>query len=119
MGGFEDIGTSRERPPLVLADYLSYDEMAISALVNVAVPTHFINRGGRFNEGKRDVTGEFERHGVYVACVGARFEVAGRMEWQTIMVTPLKMTCLTWGARGGAREDLEVHVVTQSAFTCT
>ena len=73
MGGFEDIGTSRERPPLVLADYLSYDEMAISALVNVAVPTHFINRGGRFNEGKREVTGEFERHGVYVACVGARF----------------------------------------------
>ena len=92
MGGFEDIGTSRERPPLVLADYLSYDEMAISALVNVAVPTHFINRGGRFNEGKRDVTGEFERHGVYVACVGARFEVAGRMEWQTIMVTPMQNT---------------------------
>ena len=92
MGGFEDIGTSRERPPLVLADYLSYDEMAISALVNVAVPTHFINRGGRFNEGKRDVTGEFERHGVYVACVGTRFEVAGRMEWQTIMVTPMQNT---------------------------
>lgn len=105
MGGFEDIGTSRERPPLVLADYLSYDEMAISALVNVAVPTHFINRGGRFNEGKPGVTGEFERHGVYVACVGARFEVPGRMEWQTIMVTPEQNTAANGYGPPSADDD--------------
>ncbi|KOO30193.1 hypothetical protein Ctob_015132, partial [Chrysochromulina tobinii] len=107
MGGFEDIGTSRERPPLVLADYLSYDEMAISALVNVAVPTHFINRGGRFNEGKPGVTGEFERHGVYVACVGARFEVPGRMEWQTIMVTPEQNTAANGYGPPSADDEAE------------
>ncbi|CAE7309414.1 MSH2, partial [Symbiodinium sp. KB8] len=45
-GGFEEIGTCKQRSPLLLQDYLSYDEMQISALISVAVPTLFINRGG-------------------------------------------------------------------------
>jgi len=38
-----------ERPPLTLDRTLSYDEMALAALLAVAVPTHFINPGDRFN----------------------------------------------------------------------
>lgn len=87
-GGFEMIGTRNERRPLVLEDYLSYDEMALAALVSVAVPTHFINAGDRFNQGRHDEPGRYERRGVYVGCVGARFEVPGKMEWQHVLVTP-------------------------------
>ena len=37
--GFEAIGTNHEQPPLILSDYLSYDEMQIAALLGVSVPT--------------------------------------------------------------------------------
>jgi hypothetical protein len=42
-GGFEMIGKDEERAPLVLKDYISYDEMQIAALLGVTVPTYFIN----------------------------------------------------------------------------
>ena len=56
QGGFDSIGTATEgtasaHPDLVLANYMSYDEIALAALVGVSTPTHFINAGGRFNQG--------------------------------------------------------------------
>lgn len=86
-GGFEFIGTPRERYPLVLKDYLSYDEMAIAALLGVSVPTYFINNGSRTNRGVPALAGTFEESGIYVGLVGARFEKPGYMEWAHIMVT--------------------------------
>ena len=50
VGGFDNVGTDREKYPLTLDRTLSYDEMALAALLAVAVPTHFINPGDRFNE---------------------------------------------------------------------
>ncbi|EOD20576.1 hypothetical protein EMIHUDRAFT_41890, partial [Emiliania huxleyi CCMP1516] len=45
-GGFERIGTADEGAgPLRLEQLMSYDEMAIAALLSVAVPTHFYNDG--------------------------------------------------------------------------
>ena len=45
-GGFERIGTADEvAGPLRLEQLMSYDEMAIAALLSVAVPTHFYNDG--------------------------------------------------------------------------
>ena len=35
-GGFEKIGTSHEVEPLYLKDYLSYDEIKVSALLSVS-----------------------------------------------------------------------------------
>lgn len=87
-GGFDEIGTTHQGPDLLLSNLLSYDEMAWSALVGVSVPTHFINAGGRFNRGETGSPGSFEDRGIYVGLVGARFERAGRMEWQHMLVTP-------------------------------
>lgn len=94
-GGFELIGTSQEKMPLMLGDYfkpeqgyLSYDEMLISALLGVSVPTYFINDGSRDNMGR---TGHgnrpYEQAGVYVGLVGPRFEKPGYMEWKHMVVT--------------------------------
>lgn len=87
IGGFEKIGTSEEKEPLTLANYLSYDEIQISALIGVSVPTHFINDGSRHNCSVPQDPNDFESKGIYVGLVGARFEKEGFMEWQHMIVT--------------------------------
>jgi hypothetical protein len=74
------VGTEHEKEPLVLKEYLSYDEIAISALIGVSSPTYFINSGGRYNRGKAGTPAEYTERGVYVGLVGARFEVPDQME---------------------------------------
>lgn len=44
-GGFEMIGKPEERHPLILSEFLSYDEMILSALVSVSAPTFFFQQG--------------------------------------------------------------------------
>lgn len=72
-GGFESIGTDAQISPLLLQDYLSYDEMTISALLGVSVPTMFINDGNRNNKAVQGLQGTYEASGVYTGLVGARF----------------------------------------------
>ena len=55
-GGWDAIGTAEEGS-LRLSELMSYDEIALAALVGVSVPTHFINKGGRFNLGEPDRPG--------------------------------------------------------------
>jgi uncharacterized protein DUF4804 len=86
-GGFERVGGPSERHPLSLSDLQSYDEMALSALIGVSVPTHFVNAGSRHNRAQPGPAGSFEPRGVYVGLVGARFEKPERMEWQHLVVT--------------------------------
>ena len=81
-GKFETIGTSKERAPLLLQDYLSYDEMQLAALIGVSSPTLFINNGDRSNVARKDSTNTHLASGVYVGLVGARFERPNLMEWQ-------------------------------------
>ena len=90
QGGFEKIGTAQERSPLILEEYLSYDEMQIAALLGVSVPTFFINNGNRNNSAIPGMPRTFEQEGVYVGLVGARFEKSGLMEWQHMIVTPIQ-----------------------------
>ncbi|KAL1520189.1 hypothetical protein AB1Y20_023659 [Prymnesium parvum] len=85
MGGFDPIGTEEEEPPHVLAELQSYDEMALSALIGMSTPTHFINDGARHNRGA--ASAKCEPSGVFVGLVGARFERTGVMEWQHLIVT--------------------------------
>eukprot|EP00854_Cymbomonas_tetramitiformis_P009099 gene9099-10781_t len=87
VGGFEDVGGLEESGNLRLDDLLSYDEMQLSALLGVAGRTHFINCGGRDNCAEPGEPETFERKGVYVGLVGARFERQGLMEWQTMIVS--------------------------------
>tara|TARA_R110002050_G_scaffold16353_1_gene49640 strand:+ start:284 stop:541 length:258 start_codon:yes stop_codon:yes gene_type:complete len=49
--GWLAINTAQAEAPLTLRDYLSYDEMQISAMVSVMGKTYFINPGGRNNQG--------------------------------------------------------------------
>lgn len=86
-GGFENVGTDDEKPPLALSEVISYDEMQISALLAVAGPTVFINDGERGNLGKNGEPGKFEEEGIIMGQVGCRFERAGFMEWQQFVVT--------------------------------
>ncbi len=91
-GAFEFIGTTQEEAPLVLSDYISYDEMQLATLIGVSVQTFFINAGNRNNQGKPAAPGCYEKQGVYVGLVGARFEKPGLMEWQHIIITPEQNT---------------------------
>ena len=106
-GGFESIGTIYEKTPLVLKEYLSYDEMQIAALIGVSVPTYFINNGDRNNQGKKGRAGTYEQQGVYVGLVGARFEQPGLMEWQHMIVTPSQNTQKNgYGSKQGSNNSL-------------
>lgn len=93
-GGFEKIGTARQTPPLLLADYNSYDEMQIAALLGVSTPTHFINDGNRQNAARPGPPGSFEPRGIYTGLVGARFEKPNLMEWRHMIVTRRQNTRL-------------------------
>lgn len=94
-GGFETVGTDQEKAPLLLKDYLSYDEMQIAALVAVSTPTYFINRGDRNNAGRIDTPSTYQETGVYVGLVGARFEKPHVMESQYILITQNNSTKTT------------------------
>lgn len=86
-GGFEKIGSPGEVPPLCLKDYLSYDEMKVSALLSVSSESFFINDGSRKNKGVPGKPGSFQEEGVIAGMVGARLKKAGYMEWQDCIVT--------------------------------
>lgn len=92
-GGFERIGSEDERPPLIFEQLISYDEMALSALMSVAVPTPFFNDGARNNRGRPGVAPTYPFNGVYTAVVGARFEKECCMEHAHMVVTPQQNSC--------------------------
>ncbi len=106
FGGFEAIGTVNEKKPLVLEDYLSYDEMQLAALLGVSVPTFFINKGDRDNCGKKGTPGTYEPEGVYVGLVGARFEKRNLMEWKHMMITPHQNTVADGYGKDNATNNL-------------
>ena len=84
---FKRIGTDAEAAPLVLVDYISYDEMQISALLGVSSSTYFFNNGDRNNCGIPSSQSDHQKQGVYVGHVGARFEIPEVMEFQFMLVT--------------------------------
>lgn len=100
-GGFEEIGEDEQHSPLVLEDYLSYDEMQVSALILVAVPTLFINNGKRNSECLPGEPGSFQESGVLVACVGARIVKEGRMEAEHMLITPQCDAARGYGSQQG------------------
>jgi hypothetical protein len=65
---------------------MSYDEMLVSALLGVAVPSFFINDGNRDNAALPGAPGTFEEQGVVVDQVGCRFERVALMEWTMMVV---------------------------------
>lgn len=89
--GWEYVGTEQEKEPLVLAKCLSYDEIKLSAMMIMSSHTEFINDGSRDNKGIVSSDPEaVQPRGVIVGVVGSRFQRAGVMEYQDIVVTPLQ-----------------------------
>ena len=71
-----------------LSDLISYDEMAISALVLMSTPTVFVTTGHRnsaegYHNNRNNVP-----EGVLIGACGARFNRHGRMEFAHMMVSP-------------------------------
>ena len=87
-GGFESIGQFNEDRNLPIKEYMSYDEMKLSALLSVSSKSYFINDGSRRNNGVKGTEGSFQKNGVIVGQVGTRFENPGKMEWQDCIITP-------------------------------
>ncbi len=86
-GGFELIGSEEESPPLVMRDYLTYDEMKLSALLATCSPTATINRGDRHNKGICREEGSFIGHAYIVGLVGTRLVKPDVMECQDMRIT--------------------------------
>eukprot|EP01084_Bolivina_argentea_P056620 103578_1 len=91
-GKWEYIGTDMEGNVSVnapkLKDYLSYDELMISALCGISSPTHFINNGNRDNRGKMPTENKnkYPFEGIYIGLVGARFEKKNYMEYSLMII---------------------------------
>lgn len=79
---WDRVGTAKEilSDDLCLEDYLSYDEMMLSALLGVSGSSYFVNQGDRFNNAIPGPSGTFEERGVIIGLVGARFERPDHME---------------------------------------
>ncbi|KAJ8932000.1 hypothetical protein NQ314_015046 [Rhamnusium bicolor] len=88
FGNWESIGKPGEEEPLVLKNYLSYDEVKLSALLAVSSYSQFINIGNRANKGKReDDESKIQRNGVIVGIVGPRFQKQNCMDYADIIIT--------------------------------
>lgn len=88
---WDRVGTPEEvrNEDIKLEEYLSYDEMMLSALVGVSGPSYFINDGDRNNRARPGPRGTFEERGVIMGLVGARFERPDRME-ATYILPPVE-----------------------------
>ncbi|XP_037936611.1 uncharacterized protein LOC119670427 [Teleopsis dalmanni] len=91
--GFMEVGTDKEKPPLVLSNVLSFDEIKLSALLSVSSHSEFINDGNRKNLGivEEDKT-KIERDGVVIGIIGARLSRRDVMEFQDIIISKTQNT---------------------------
>lgn len=87
---WDRVGTTQEalNEHIRLEDYLSYDEMMLSALIGVSGSSYFTNDGNRNNQAVPGPSGTFEERGVIIGLVGARFEREDHME-STYMLPPV------------------------------
>lgn len=83
------VGTEKEPADISMAEYLTFEEMELSALIAVSTPTYFINDGNRYNRGYCEKA-PFPLHGHLIGAVGARFEVPGLMEHKRMVKSSMK-----------------------------
>ncbi|CAH0714860.1 unnamed protein product, partial [Brenthis ino] len=84
--GWEQVGTIHQKPPLILENCLSYDEMKLSAMVYVSGYTECINDGERRNSGVINEDNA-EDDAVIIGLIGPRFERRGKMDYEDILIT--------------------------------
>uniref|UniRef100_A0A1L8ECA9 Uncharacterized protein n=1 Tax=Haematobia irritans TaxID=7368 RepID=A0A1L8ECA9_HAEIR len=91
--GFMDVGTANEKPPLLLKNVLSYDEIKLSALLSVSSHSELINNGNRQNCGIIEKNKSLiEREGVVIGLIGARLTRRDVMEFKDIVIAKSQNT---------------------------
>ncbi|XP_063905314.1 uncharacterized protein LOC135124284 [Zophobas morio] len=90
---WESIGTLDQKPPLVLKDCLSYEEIKLSAFLSVSSYTYFVNVGDRknfavFNEEREGIQDE----GIIMGIIGPRMVKDEVMEYQELVITKRQNT---------------------------
>ncbi|XP_052743913.1 uncharacterized protein LOC112043755 [Bicyclus anynana] len=86
MSGWELIGSSEQKSPLLLEKCLSYDELKLSSLVYVSGYTDCINDGTRKNAAvvkDKDI----EENAVMIGLIGPRLKRRSKMDYEDILVT--------------------------------
>lgn len=104
-GNWEWVGTDPSQHPFNdgvkvfvpdIAEYLSYDEMMLSALIGMSSPTNFINDGNRMNAGRRGQDHEpphdHEKYGILMGLVGMRMEKWNVMEYALMVLNEYQNT---------------------------
>lgn len=86
----ENIGSSDDK--VYNYEYLSYDEMLISSMILISCYTYFINNGRKDNNGQVDDKNSIEEKGMLMGVIGPRFEKENKMDWMTLLVTPVQNT---------------------------
>jgi hypothetical protein len=81
---WDKIGTDEEVSPLVMDNYITYEEIELSSFISLSIYTPFINTGSRRNIGIPDENHEPE--GVYIGQAGARFEISDKMESKHMLI---------------------------------
>jgi len=90
-GSWKSIGTNDEKEPKILRNYMSYDELLLSAMGGISSPTHFINTGNRNNRGIPS-KGKHLKDGIYIGMIGARFEKFSCMEYSLMIMASQQNT---------------------------
>jgi hypothetical protein len=72
---------------LVFSEYISYDEIAVSAMISVSSSSFIFNDCGLLNMSEFKLDSSHEERGVVIGSVGARFEESGVMEYAQMLVT--------------------------------
>lgn len=80
-GDWEKIGTLNETAPLTLENYLSYDEIKLSALLSISSKSYFLD-----NKHKID------NNGIVIGTIGPRLDKEFVMEYREIMKTQTQNT---------------------------
>ena len=84
--GNEGCGDWDKKAKKDIENFLTYEEIKISALIQLSTETLLINSGGRDNNGVPGPEGTFIKEAVYVGAVGARFEKRGKMDHEDCVI---------------------------------
>jgi len=90
FGSWQMIGTDYQQTPLIMNDYLTYDELEINAFLGTSIYTPFLNQGQFRNNGLPG--SDFERNGIIIYQPGIRIHSINYMEWKFIIVDPVQNT---------------------------
>ncbi|XP_060532239.1 uncharacterized protein LOC132705578 isoform X2 [Cylas formicarius] len=86
---WEKIGTNEEKPPQIIANCISYDEIKLSAFIYVSSYTYFVNKGDRKNKAVYSSDrSNIQDEGVILGLIGPRLKKENVMDFQEMVFTP-------------------------------